>query len=79
MRSLLIGSGWNERAWVDKTAASLAFFAERLPLVERAPADLPPLGLHLVMGANFGPAFRNMVRNFEEQRITVIQGVFERA
>lgn len=79
VRLLLTGSGWRERAWVDKTAASLAFFVERLSLFERAPASLPPLGLHLLLGERFGPAFRNMVRNLQEQRVTVIQAVFERA
>ncbi|HEU0028180.1 MAG TPA: methyltransferase domain-containing protein, partial [Ktedonobacterales bacterium] len=79
VRSLLAGSGWREQAWVDKTAVSLAFFEERLSLFERAAADLPPLGLHLLLGASFGPAFGNMVRNLKEQRLTVIQAVFERA
>jgi SAM-dependent methyltransferase len=79
VRLLLTGSGWRERAWVDKTADSLAFFAERLSLFERPSADFPPLGLHLLLGERFGPAFRNMVRNLQEQRVTVIQGVFERA
>jgi SAM-dependent methyltransferase len=77
-RSLLGGNGWRERAWVDKTQASLAFFEERLSFFERAPESLPPLGLHLLLGERFGPAFGNMVRNFKEQRITVIQAVFER-
>jgi MPBQ/MSBQ methyltransferase len=78
VRSLLVGSGWREHAWVDKTAVSLAFFQERLALFERAPADLPQLGLHLLLGERFGAAFGNMVRNLQEQRITVIQAVFER-
>ena len=79
VRSLLLGSGWSERAWTDKTAVSLAFFQERLSFFERAPASLPPLGLSLLLGERFGAAFGNMVRNLQEQRITVIQAVFERA
>ncbi len=78
VRSLLVGNGWNEHAWVDKTAVSLTFFQERLSVFERAPGGLPPLGLHLLLGERFGAAFRNMVRNLQEQRITVIQAVFER-
>ncbi len=79
VRSLLTGSGWREQTWVDKTAASLAFFEERLAIFERAAADLPPLGLHLLLGDRFGPAFGNMVRNLRKRRVTVIQAVFERA
>ena len=36
------------------------------------------LGLHLLLGADFGSMFRNQVRNLEEQRVAVIQGVFKR-
>lgn len=79
VRALLVGSGWTECAWVDKTAASLAFFEERLALLERAPAGLPPLGLHLLLGDRFAATFRNTARNLQEQRITAIQAVFERA
>lgn len=79
VRSQLLASGWRERAWQDTTATSLAFFEERLAFANRAPADLPPLGLHLLMGERFGDAFRNMARNLREQRILVIQAVFERA
>ena len=31
-----------------------------------------------VLGAEFGPMFRNMARNLEEDRIRVIQGVWAR-
>jgi SAM-dependent methyltransferase len=79
VRALLAGSGWHERAWVDKTAASLAFFAERMPIFQRAPENLPPLGFNLLLGERIGPAISNMVRNLQEERLTVIQAVFERA
>jgi len=78
-RAHLLASGWSERSWADVTAASLAFFEERLGIADRAPADLPPLGLHLLMGERFGAASRNMARNLREQRIMVIQAVFARA
>lgn len=79
IRTLLQGNGWSEHAWNDKTATSLAFFQERLALIERASPNLPPLGLHLLLGERFVPAFQNMVRNLQEQRITVIQAAFARA
>ncbi len=39
---------------------------------------MPPLGLHLLLGDDFGTMFRSYGRNLEEDRIAVIQGVFER-
>ncbi|MGE5334435.1 MAG: class I SAM-dependent methyltransferase [Nitrososphaerota archaeon] len=77
--ALLTSSGWKERAWVDKTAAARAFFEERMGLIERATGSLPPLGLHLLLGERFVPAFQNTLRNLQQQRLTVIQAVFERA
>jgi hypothetical protein len=32
----------------------------------------------LLLGPLFGPAFRNNVRNLEEQRIEIVQAVLER-
>jgi hypothetical protein len=37
----------------------------------------PPLGLHLLLGPDFGEVFRNQVRNLEEHRISILQAVFE--
>jgi SAM-dependent methyltransferase len=78
VRSLLARSGWRERSWIDKTAPSQAFFEERLAAFERPLESLPPIGLHLLLGERFGRAFGNMVRNLQEQRIAVIEAVFER-
>jgi sarcosine/dimethylglycine N-methyltransferase len=72
VRGLIDARGFRERAWRDVSAASLAWLRERLA----APA--PPLGLHLLLGAAAGEMLRNVARNIEERRITVIEGVFER-
>lgn len=72
VRRLVQASGFRERAWRDVSEASLAWLRERLA----APA--PPLGLHLLLGAAAGEMMRNVARNIEERRITVIEGVFER-
>ena len=37
----------------------------------------PPLGLHLLLGPDFGEVFRNQVRNLEVHRISILQAVFE--
>jgi SAM-dependent methyltransferase len=72
VRGLIHASGFRECAWQDVSAASLAWVRERLA----APA--PPLGLHLLLGAAAGEMLRNVARNLEERRITVVEGVFER-
>ena len=72
VRRLVQASGFRERAWRDVSEASLAWLRERLA----APA--PPLGLHLLLGAAAGEMLRNVARNIDERRITVIEGVFER-
>ncbi len=79
IRALLVKTGFKEVAWVDTSAASVAWFRERIaPQGSPSPA-LPPLGLHLLLGAEFGEMFRNQIRNLEEHRIAVIQAVFEQS
>ncbi len=77
MRTLIGDSGFREVSWVDASEQSLEWF--RRPLSAMAAGTLPPLGLHLLLGEAFVPAFRNQVRNLEERRITVIEAIFERA
>ncbi|MGH7267659.1 MAG: class I SAM-dependent methyltransferase [Candidatus Rokuibacteriota bacterium] len=76
VRTLVRGAGLRELAWLDVSGPSLEWFRQRLA----APGGSgpPPLGFHLLLGADFGPMFRNMARNLEEDRIRVIQGVWER-
>jgi hypothetical protein len=38
----------------------------------------PPIGLHLLLGPRIGPALGNTLRNLEEERITLVEAVFER-
>jgi SAM-dependent methyltransferase len=76
VRTLLAGTGFAEVAWVEGTAAALAWFQQRAAAV--AAGGLPPLGLHLLLGSDFGPMFHNQVRNLAEDRIATIQAVFER-
>jgi SAM-dependent methyltransferase len=77
VRGLLGDLGFRELAWLDVTAASLEWFRRRVAATEAA-GSLPPLGLHLLLGEDAGPMFRNMVRSLAEGRIVVIEAVFER-
>lgn len=78
IRALITGIGFEESAWVNETASSLRWFRERLAAPDAASGELPPLGLHLVLGADVGQMFRNLARNLQEDRVVVVQGVFER-
>ena len=37
--------------------------------------SLPPLGLHILMGPEFPAISRNMLRNLQEQRLTLLNAV----
>jgi SAM-dependent methyltransferase len=78
MRTLLRAAGFRELVWHDVTGATLAWWQARraAAAVESSP---PPLGLHLLMGPDFGRMARNMVAGFEQGALAVIQAVLERA
>lgn len=75
VRALISATGLTELTWVDETASATQWFRQRLPATP--PGD-PPLGLHLLLGADFGEMFRNQALNLSENRIVVIQAVFEK-
>ena len=79
VRALIAGIGFEESAWINETASALRWFRERLAAADAASGELPPLGLYLVLGAELGQMFRNLARNLREDRVVVVQGVFERA
>jgi MPBQ/MSBQ methyltransferase len=78
VRALIVSIGFDESAWVDDTASALRWFRERLAAANAASGELPPLGLHLVLGADLGQMFQNLARNLQEGRVVVVKGVFER-
>jgi hypothetical protein len=78
VRLVVTNTGFEEIAWIDETAVAFDWFKQRLAAVAAAPGGPPPLGLHLLLGADFAAMFRNQLRNLEEQRAVVIQGVFQR-
>ena len=73
---LLESIGLRREHWEDVSAKSLAWFRA---LLERfAARGRPPLGLHLLMGADAPQKFDNLVRNLAEARIVVVQAVCEK-
>ena len=76
-REKLERAGFRVVAWHDPTRESLEQALARAKALETG--SLPPLGLHILIGPNFPTVSRNMVRNLEESRITLINAVLERA
>ncbi len=76
-REKLERAGFRVVAWHDPTPESLEQALARAKALETG--SLPPLGLHILIGPNFPAVSRNMVRNLEEARITLINAVLERA
>lgn len=77
LRRLVTDAGFHELAWVDLTNPSAAWWRERLAGTATHAAP-PPLGLHLLLGADAPLMGRNTLRNLDEGRIEVVQAVFER-
>ena len=79
LREIVLDRGFDEIAWRDVTGPSLEWFRDMVESMQSRPADAPPpLGLNLLMGAETPIKAKNVVRNLEEDRIAVVQAVYER-
>ena len=72
-RAAIGAAGLCINEWVDKSRQSLQWF--RAALQRMQAAGQPLLGLHLLMGPTAAHKFNNVLRNLEQGRITIIQGV----
>ncbi len=75
VRNLLTETGFKELVWTDVTGESIDLLRQLGTAAKSAP---PPLSLHLIIG-DFGEKLANALRNLEEDRIAVVQGIFEHA
>lgn len=75
-REVMEEAGLEIVAWGDKSRQSLEWFATVLKKVKESGPS--PLGLHLLMGDSARAKTHNQIRNLEEGRIAVIQGVAEK-
>ncbi len=76
LRKAATGAGLDVRIWRDVTAASLAWMREAdAARPVRPEVGSPLLGLSLLMGETTNEKLANVVRNLEEKRIGVVQGV----
>lgn len=79
LRECLRGRGFEAVDWRDVTVESLDWFRDVVESMQSRPPDAPPpLGLNLLMGGETRIKAGNVVRNLDEERIVVVQGVCER-
>jgi MPBQ/MSBQ methyltransferase len=69
--------GFKEVAWEDKTESVIDWIKQ---MINRAQTSGPPqIGLHVLVGPHWGDLVKNLLKNLEEGRIAVAQGIFERS
>ena len=78
IRDLLAKAGFREMIWHDVTAQYKDEY-RKLAAQTADPAGPQPLGVHLILGPEAGEMRRNVVRNLEEQRIVLVQGVLKKS
>ena len=78
MRGLLDGAGFELREVEDRRDFARAFFQDALAAAAASEDGPPPLGIHLILGANAPEKFRNMQNNIEAGHIAPIQMIATR-
>lgn len=78
LKWMLNDTGFSEIVWRDISVPSSIWLQSQLESASSRPKDVPPpLGLNLIMGQSTIEKFSNVFLNFQEDRIRVIQGVFQ--
>jgi ubiquinone/menaquinone biosynthesis C-methylase UbiE len=75
IRALIESAGFSALSWNDETASARSWYDKRL---QAASAELPPLGVHLLLGEDLLAMSQNQIRNLNENRIAIVQSVFEK-
>ncbi len=76
VRALLDDAGFREIMWVDEGPKILAALQKQATI--SAINGPLPLGIHLLVGSQFPTMLENVGRNLRENRLTIVQAVFER-
>jgi SAM-dependent methyltransferase len=76
MRALLTNAGLRAVAWVDEGPMILAAL-QKQATISTINGPLP-LGVHIVIGPQFLTMLENVGCNLQEDRLTIVQAVFER-
>jgi SAM-dependent methyltransferase len=77
VRGLLAALGFRELAWEDQSAISLEFNRRRAEAAAQTRTP-PPLGLHVLLGADYGAIVGNQARNIDEDRVRIIMAAWEK-
>jgi ubiquinone/menaquinone biosynthesis C-methylase UbiE len=77
-RALLQAAGFTVLQWRDNTEASIAEFEAQRAAAAANSGARPPLGIQLVVGADFPGKMRNSQRNLREGRTRLINAVMQR-
>lgn len=75
MRRLISKHRFKEVAWIDHSKRSLDWFKERSVTSKEKNNHV---GLHLLLANSSNGAFRNQVINLEDNRVVVVEALFER-
>lgn len=76
LRKLLEEAGFTVSDWSDTTDAARAWFVSLAEKIRKE--GLPPLGFHVLLGADFQVMAQNQRRNLEEGRIVLAQVIAKR-
>ena len=77
LRELLEKTGFRIANWRDSSKAGQAWFGE-IAARTQTQAGSPPLGFHVLLGADFRTMAQNQVRNLNENRIVLIEAIAQR-
>src|SRR5918999_4034677 len=69
---------FKEVAWEDKTASVIDWIKQMIKRAQQTNGP-PQIGLHVLVGPQWSDLVKNLIRNLEEGRIAVAQGIFERS
>lgn len=71
VQNYLISTGFNAIEQFDHTESTLSFLQTRVTKL-RQTNELPPLGLHLILGNQFVTMFENLLENFSSGNLALI-------
>jgi ubiquinone/menaquinone biosynthesis C-methylase UbiE len=72
--------GFKEVVWEDKTQHVSDWIKQMMKRAQQTSGGgPPPLGIHVIVGPQWSEMVKNALKNLEEGRLTVAQGIFERS
>jgi SAM-dependent methyltransferase len=69
-------AGFQDVIWEDKTESVIDWMKQMIKRTQTS--GPPPIGVHILVGPQWSEMVKNLLKNLEEGRITVAQGIFDR-